>query len=94
MGLVILDTEPRGGRSESVGKFYKAVDQAVSLFGAEAWVITPGMEWVLDRFQHMVAQRITGRQTRRWGGWDLGLPTIGGGNGGSGIRGDPKVFHK
>ena len=46
-------------------KFYKAVAQAVLLFGAETWVLTPRMERALDRFHHRVAQRITRRQQRR-----------------------------
>ena len=37
------------------GSFYKAVAQAVLLFGAETWVLTPRMERALDSFQHRVA---------------------------------------
>ena len=53
------------------GKFYKAVAQAVLLFGAETWVLTPRMERDLDCFQHRVPRRITGRQPRRrgYGSW-------------------------
>ena len=47
------------------GNFYKAVSQAVLLFGAETWVLTPRMERALDSFQHRVARRLTGRQPRR-----------------------------
>ena len=36
------------------GHFYKAVSQAVLLFGADTWVITPRMERDLDSFQHRV----------------------------------------
>ena len=32
------------------GKFYKAVAQAVLLFGEETWVLTPMMERALDIF--------------------------------------------
>ena len=49
------------------GIFYKAVAQAVLLFGAETWVLTPRMESALDSFQHRFVQRITGRQPRRQG---------------------------
>ena len=84
-----------GSRKSGVlGGGYKAVAQAMLLFRAETWVLTPRMEWALDSFQHRVARRITGRQQRRRGGWDLGVPAIGGGNGGSGLRGDQKVGHK
>ena len=45
-----------GGADPKVsGNFYKAVVQAVLLFGAEMWILTPRMERALDRFQHRVA---------------------------------------
>ena len=47
------------------GHFYKAVLQAVLLFRAETWVLTPMMERALDSFQHRVARRLTGGQPRR-----------------------------
>ena len=47
------------------GNFYKAVAQAVLLFGAETWVLPLRMERALDIFQHRVVQRITRRQPRR-----------------------------
>ena len=45
--------------------FYTAVVQAVLLFGAETWVLTPRMEKALDSFQSRVERRITWRQPRR-----------------------------
>ena len=45
--------------------FYTAVAQAVLLFGAETWVLTPRMEKALDSFHSRVARRITGRQPRQ-----------------------------
>ena len=50
------------------GHFYKAVSQAVFLFGAETWVLTPRMERALDSFQYRVARQLSGRQPRRQGG--------------------------
>ena len=47
------------------GNFYKAVAQAVFLFGAEMWVLTQRMEKALDRFQSRDVSRLTGRQLRR-----------------------------
>ena len=41
------------------GYFFKAVCQAVFLFEAETWVLTPSME---SSFQHRVAPRLIGRQ--------------------------------
>ena len=35
------------------------------LFGEDTWVLNPCMERALSSFQHMVAQRLTGRKTRR-----------------------------
>ena len=54
------------------GNFYKAVAQAVLLFGAEMWVLTQRMEKALDRFQSRDVSRLTGRQLRRnkYGIWD------------------------
>ena len=49
------------------GFFYKAVAQAVLLFGAVTWVLEPRMERALDNFQHRFARRITRRQPRIWG---------------------------
>ena len=47
------------------GNFYKAVAQAVLLFGAETWVLTQRMEKALDSFQSRFARRLTGKQPRR-----------------------------
>ena len=46
--------------------------QAVLLFVAETWVITPRMDQALDSFLHRVAQRLNGRKPRRRGDeiWD------------------------
>ena len=49
------------------GNFFKAVKQAVLLFGAETWVRPPSIERPLSSFQHRVAQRLTGMQMRRQG---------------------------
>ena len=59
MDVAYFDLE--GGGSKGVGEFFKAVTQAVLLFGAETWVLTPRMERSLSSFQHRVAQRINGR---------------------------------
>ena len=76
------------------GHFYKAVSQAGLMFGAETWVLNPRIERDLDSFQHRVVQRLTGRQMRRRGGWELGLPTIGGGNGRSRLRRNQEIRHE
>ena len=52
--------------------FFKALVQAVLIFGSETWVLTPRMGRALGIFQHRVARRITGRHTKRQdeGGWE------------------------
>ena len=62
MGEVVIDFEPGGGKSIGVGTFFKAVTQAVLLFRAETWVMTPRMELALSIFW------LTGRHPRRRGG--------------------------
>ena len=61
-----------GADSKVSGNFYKAVAQAVLLFGAEKWVLTQRMDKALDSFQSRVARRLTGKQPRRKtdGIWD------------------------
>jgi hypothetical protein len=50
--------------------FYKAVVQAVLLYGCETWVVTPAMMRVLEGFHHKVARRISGKMARLTGtGW-------------------------
>ena len=67
MDAVVANFDPGGGGSEDVGEFFKAVIQAVLLFGAEKWVLTPRIEQAMSSFQHRVAQRLTGRHLRRRG---------------------------
>ena len=43
------------------GFFFKAVVQAVLIFGAETWVVTPRMGRFLWEFQEQMARRLTGR---------------------------------
>ena len=72
------------------GNFYKAVAQAVLLFGAETWVLTQSMERSLDSFQSRVARRITGKHTRQrnYGSWDY--PPLAEALGEAGIKGISK----
>ena len=65
-----------GADTKVSGNFYKAVLQAVLLFGEETWVLTPRMEWDLYSFQHRVTQRLTGRQPRRRGGKSWAYPSL------------------
>ena len=54
-----------GTAPQVLGFFFKAVVQSVLIFGAEIWVVTPHIGWVLEGFQDQVAQRLTGRLPRR-----------------------------
>ena len=56
-----------GADARVSGKVFKAVAQAVLLFGSETWVLTPRIERALESFHHGAALRITGRQPRRRG---------------------------
>ena len=59
-----MDYDPGGGRSEGVGKFLQGGGTGGVAARAETWVLTPRMERSLDRFQHRVLWRITGKQPR------------------------------
>jgi hypothetical protein len=48
-----------------VGYFYKAVVQAVLLYGSETWTITPRMLQTLNGFHHRMARRISGLMPTR-----------------------------
>jgi hypothetical protein len=54
--ILVLD----GASPRARGLFYKAVVQAVLLYGCETWVVTNAMLRVLEGFHHEVAQRISG----------------------------------
>ena len=73
-------------------KIYKEVAQAVLLFGAETWVITPRMERALDSFHRRFAQHLTGRQSRRRGNGSYAYPSLEEAVGGAGSKGIRKYF--
>ena len=58
------------------GHFFKAVVQAVLIFGADMSVVTPRMELSLNIFHQRVTIRITERQTRRRGDRSLDYPPL------------------
>ena len=74
------------------GNFYKAVAQAVLLFGAETWVLTQRMERALDSFQSRVARSITGKHPRQrtYGIWYY--PPLAEALGEAGLEGISKSF--
>ena len=47
--------------------FFKAVVQAVLLFGLETWILTPRKDQALDSFQRGDARRLAGKQPQRRG---------------------------
>jgi hypothetical protein len=50
--------------------FYKAVCQAVLLYGCETWTVTKSMLRVLEGFHHKCARRISGLMARQTAtGW-------------------------
>ena len=57
------------------------------------WLLTPSIERDLSSFQHNVAGRLTERHPSRQGGWELGVPIIGGSNGERRLQGDRSIHH-
>ena len=60
-----------GCQLKGLGVFFKALVQAVLIFGLERWAMTLRMGRSLGSFQHGVARMITERQLkiREEGGW-------------------------
>ena len=48
----------------TIGYFYKAIVQAVLLYGCETWVVTPAMLRALSGFHNRMARRIANRMPR------------------------------
>ena len=72
--LPILSRE--GADKRVSGKYFKAVVQAVILFGAETLVLAPRIERALESFMHRAARRITGKQPQRGGYGQWTYPTL------------------
>ena len=51
-----------GSDPKVLRNFYTEVTQAVLIFGADTWVLTPQMEKAMDSFQSRVARKITVRK--------------------------------
>ena len=49
-----------GAEPRVSGFFFKAVVQAMLLFGLETWVVIPRTGWALGEFQYQVARRLMG----------------------------------
>ena len=54
-----------GAMSQAQVVLYKAVAQAVILYGSEIWVVIGAMLKVLEGFHHRVSRQIAGKAT--WG---------------------------
>ena len=66
----------KGADKRLSGNFLKAVVQAVLLFRAETWVLTPRIERALKIFQHGSARWITVRQLWRRGDGQWTYPPL------------------
>ena len=73
------------------GLFFKDVIQAVLLFGAETWVVTPRMGKDLGGFQTQVSIRLTGTAPAEDNGRDVEIHLVGGGKGGGGFLVDGRI---
>ena len=58
------------------GNFFKAMVQAMLLFGAETWVLIPRIDWSLESFQHRAVRRITRRKPWRRGDGQWTYPPL------------------
>lgn len=63
-GMVSRILRRDGLRPKAAGMFYKAVVQAVLLYGAETWAVSPAMLKALEGFHHRVARQLTGKVGR------------------------------
>lgn len=54
-----------GAKPKTMATIYKAVVQAVLLYGAESWVLSLAMEKKLNSFHHRCARYITGQHIRQ-----------------------------
>jgi len=63
-GMVSRVLRRDGLRPKAAAMFYKAVVQAVLLYGAETWSVTPVMLRALRGFHHRVARQLTGKVGR------------------------------
>ena len=63
-GMVSRILRRDGLRPKAAGMFYKAVVQAVLLYGAETWAVSPAMLKALEGFHHRVACQLTGKVGR------------------------------
>ena len=65
MGTAGEDSGMGGCQPKGLRDIFKAVVQAVMLFGSETWVLTSRMGLSLGSLQHGVARWIMGIQTKR-----------------------------
>ena len=66
-GTLLRVLSREGADKRVSGNFFKAVVQAVLLFGVETWVLTPRIERALESFLNGAARRITRRKPHRGG---------------------------
>ena len=79
------DTGMVGCQPTVIGNFFKAVVQAVLLFGLETWVMTPRMVRSLGGGSAQSRQEDYGETDNVTGGWELIVPTSGYSNVGGGV---------
>ena len=70
------------------GLFFKAVIQAVLIFGAEIWVVTPRMGTALGGVSDTGGKTDDGTAPAEDNGWDIEIHLSSGGKGGSGFLDD------
>ena len=75
VGSDVADNGMGGADANMSGTFFKAVIQAILLFGLETWVVTPFISQTLGVFHNMVYFRMTGKQPWRCNYGSLVYPT-------------------
>ena len=63
--MVAKVMDKTGGMIKAREMMYKAVVQAVRLYGSERWVVTDKMMMVLEGFHQTIERRIAGMTERR-----------------------------
>ena len=83
-----------GGRSEGVGAFFQGCDSGGVVVWSGDVGTDPQDEAGLEYFSNQGLATAHWEASEETGGWELGIPLIGGGNGGSRLRGDWDILQE
>ena len=86
--------EPRGGGLEDVGAFFQGGDTGGVVVRVGDVSTNPQDGSGPESFQTQGRAMAHREASGYTGGWELGVPTIGGSNGGSSLLGDQDIHHE